>query len=293
MLIPATPHNLDLTLMALADPTRRAIIERLQQGETRVTDLAAPFPLSLNAVSKHIRVLERADLVRRRRLGREHLLTLNPAPLREAVDWIAQQEAAWNRRLDALEHELSALSGLSAIGYQLSASEPPDTFGSSDLEESDRMTNADHCISVTRKFAATPEEVYAAWTETDLMQRWMGHTIEGEVRVGERYHHEMTGDDGKTYIHTGEYLVLEPPTRIVQTLHGYPKGTPAPDHREFLEITLRPINTTHTELTLADCWDGEGMDAEGEEAVKAAWSGWLDGLARMMGSLGDRVIGRT
>ncbi len=155
------------------------------------------------------------------------------------------------------------------------------------------MTDADHCISVTRELAATPAEVYAAWTEPSLMQQWMAHIIEGDVRVGERYRHEMTGDDGRTYIHTGEYLELIPSTRIVQTLHGYPKGDPAPEHREFLDITLRPLGATQTELTLADCWDGEGMDAEGEEAVKVAWSGWLDGLARVMGSLGDRVIGRT
>lgn len=99
------PHhpNLDQTMMALADPTRRAILRRLLQGEARVTELADPFPMSLNAVSKHIRVLERADLVRRRVVGREHLLSFNPAPLHEAAAWIAEQQAAWTMRLDALE----------------------------------------------------------------------------------------------------------------------------------------------------------------------------------------------
>ncbi len=68
--------TLDHTLMALADPTRRAILQRLSRGETRVTELARPFAMSLNAVSKHIRVLERsAWLVRRRRVGREHWLS--------------------------------------------------------------------------------------------------------------------------------------------------------------------------------------------------------------------------
>ncbi|MBP6546436.1 MAG: winged helix-turn-helix transcriptional regulator [Phenylobacterium sp.] len=95
--------QLDKTLMALADPTRRAILARLTQGEARVTELAAPFDISLNSVSKHIRMLERADLVRRRRAGREHLLTLNPAPLDAAQAWIETQRALWTRRLDALE----------------------------------------------------------------------------------------------------------------------------------------------------------------------------------------------
>lgn len=95
--------QLDKTLTALADPTRRAILARLTQGEARVTELAAPFDISLNSVSKHIRMLERADLVRRRRAGREHLLTLNPAPLDAAQAWIEMQRALWTRRLDALD----------------------------------------------------------------------------------------------------------------------------------------------------------------------------------------------
>lgn len=98
---------LDNTMLALADPTRRAILQRLASGETRVTDLAAPFAMSLNAVSKHIRILERANLVRRRRAGREHLLSLDPKPLDEAAAWIEQQRQFWNASLDALERALA------------------------------------------------------------------------------------------------------------------------------------------------------------------------------------------
>ncbi|HVK80278.1 MAG TPA: metalloregulator ArsR/SmtB family transcription factor [Verrucomicrobiae bacterium] len=98
---------LDDTMLALADPTRRAILSRLAAGEARVTDLAAPFAMSLNAVSKHIRILERATLVRRRRSGREHVLSLNPAPLDEAAAWIEQQRTFWNTSLDALERALA------------------------------------------------------------------------------------------------------------------------------------------------------------------------------------------
>jgi len=99
---------LTLTLVALADPTRRAILQRLSNGQARVTDLANPFAISLNAVSKHIRVLERARLVRRRRAGREHLLSLNPKPLDEAAAWIETQRAFWTGRLDTLESLLRA-----------------------------------------------------------------------------------------------------------------------------------------------------------------------------------------
>src|SRR5215813_7353852 len=103
-----TQRNLDQTLMALADPTRRAILERLSKGEARVTELARPFTMSLNAVSKHIRILERARLVRRRCVGREHLLSLNREPLDEAAAWIESQRAVWAARLDALAVILQA-----------------------------------------------------------------------------------------------------------------------------------------------------------------------------------------
>jgi DNA-binding transcriptional ArsR family regulator len=102
------PSRLDQTLSALADPTRRAILRRLAGGEKRVTELAAPFAMSLNAVSKHIRRLERARLVRRRRLGREHLLSVDPASLDEAACWIGAQRAIWAARLDAIDAVLQA-----------------------------------------------------------------------------------------------------------------------------------------------------------------------------------------
>ena len=94
--------NLDLAFAALADPTRRRIIARLARGRTRVTDLALPFDMSLNAVSKHLKVLERSGLVKRERLGREHYLRLHAVPLREVVRWATQYERFWNQRLDAL-----------------------------------------------------------------------------------------------------------------------------------------------------------------------------------------------
>ena len=97
---------LDNTMLALADPTRRAILSRLSAGEARVTELAEPFAISLNSVSKHIRMLERAQLVRRRKSGRDHFLSLNPKPLDAAAKWIETQRSLWNSRLDALERAL-------------------------------------------------------------------------------------------------------------------------------------------------------------------------------------------
>ena len=94
---------LSTTLLAIADPTRRAILDRLARGPARITDVAAPFPMSLAAVSKHVKVLEHAGLVRRTRQGREHTLELEAAPLREVASWARQYEQYWNERLDRLE----------------------------------------------------------------------------------------------------------------------------------------------------------------------------------------------
>ena len=93
---------LDKTLIALADPTRRAILTRLAKGEARITDVAEPFPISLNSVSKHIRTLEGAGLVRRRKAGREHLLSLDTSPLDRAELWLHQTRALWAYRLTRL-----------------------------------------------------------------------------------------------------------------------------------------------------------------------------------------------
>jgi len=94
---------LDHVLAAISDPTRRAILDRLARGPARVTDVAEPFDMSLAAVSKHVRMLERAGLVRRARRGREHTLTLDARPLRRVVRWTSRYERFWNERLDRLE----------------------------------------------------------------------------------------------------------------------------------------------------------------------------------------------
>ena len=94
---------LDVTYAALAHPTRRSLLRRLRTGPARVTDLAAPFGTSLESVSKHIRALERAGLVRREIRGRDHWVGLDAAPLRQASDWMESYRDFWERRLDVLE----------------------------------------------------------------------------------------------------------------------------------------------------------------------------------------------
>ena len=100
--------SLNATFAALADPTRRRILESLSRQQKRVTDLAEPFAMSLPAVSKHLRVLEGAGLLKRRRFGREHHLEIESAPMREAQRWIEQYRKFWEGSLDALAEYLES-----------------------------------------------------------------------------------------------------------------------------------------------------------------------------------------
>ena len=100
--------SVDTVAAAIADPTRRAIIDRLTRGPARISDLAEPFPMSLTGFCKHVKVLERAGLVKRTRQGRENTLEFQALPLREVSDWVMKYEPFWNKRLDRLEHFFKA-----------------------------------------------------------------------------------------------------------------------------------------------------------------------------------------
>ena len=104
-----TPGRLDATFAALADPTRRAILARLSTGEATVQELAEPFDMSLPAISKHLKVLERARLITRSRDAQRRPCRLEAKPLQEAVDWIERYRRMWEQRLDRLDDYLREL----------------------------------------------------------------------------------------------------------------------------------------------------------------------------------------
>lgn len=184
---PSPQPGLGLTFKALADPTRRAILARLVQGRARVTDLARPFGCSLNAVSKHLKLLERAGLIRRRIQGRTHWLSFSGEPLAEAEEWIREISGFWEERLDALESLLKERQ-----------------------KERTEMTEKP-IVRITRLLPAGPEEVYKAWTDPESLKKWMcpGEarltTAEVEPRKGGRFKLIMEDGEG-VYEHTGEYL---------------------------------------------------------------------------------------
>ncbi|MEE9254735.1 MAG: metalloregulator ArsR/SmtB family transcription factor [Pseudomonadales bacterium] len=117
-------EELDRAFSALGDSTRRAILGRLTQGAAIVTELAEPFDMSLNAVSKHIGVLERAGLLKREVRGREHWCSLNPLPLEQITDWTEQYRVFWEQRVHVLEDRLRQEDGVEATRSPLTLRRP-------------------------------------------------------------------------------------------------------------------------------------------------------------------------
>src|SRR5919198_1738103 len=101
--------RLSIVLMALADPTRRAILSRLEEGEATVMELAAPFDLKLPTVSKHLKVLQRAGLVTQGRKAQWRPCRLEPAPLKDAAEWVERFRANWEQRFEQLDEYLTEL----------------------------------------------------------------------------------------------------------------------------------------------------------------------------------------
>jgi DNA-binding transcriptional ArsR family regulator len=98
--------SLDSIFGSLADPTRRDILQRLQLGELNVSEVAEPYDMSLPAISKHLKILEQARLIRRRKQGKERIVALEPSAMQQATDYLKQYEQMWHERLDRLDEYL-------------------------------------------------------------------------------------------------------------------------------------------------------------------------------------------
>ena len=119
--------QLSSTFAALADPTRRAILQRLAQGEASVTELAEPFEMSLPAISKHLKVLERAGLIARSRHAQWRPCRLEPAPLKEVDDWVERYRRLWEERFNRLDEYLHQMKREQQRNGRKGAEEPPDS----------------------------------------------------------------------------------------------------------------------------------------------------------------------
>lgn len=250
---------LDQVYDAIADPTRRAILGILAEGEANVGTLADKFPISLNGVSKHVKVLERAGLVHRTVLGREHRLRLNAEPLQQASAWLDHYRGFWNERLASLEEFLQKKEDKMATTTEASAP----------------------VLEVRRHIAAPRQRVFDAWLDSEAMARWMRpgkvthSTVTLEPRVGGSFRILMHGPNGEDFDHQGEYLVIDSPSRLSFTWIS--KGT---DHKptvvtiEFLEEgNGTDLVLTHRQLTA--------------KAIEGHRGGWTDAI-RML----DEVLTR-
>jgi uncharacterized protein YndB with AHSA1/START domain len=148
-----------------------------------------------------------------------------------------------------------------------------------------------HSVTVSRVIGASPEELYAAWTDCAEMGRWMGKVVEASGKVGGRYRIEHDAGSGQIYVHKGEYRALEPGRRVVKTFAARPADREppqgAPESGDIVEIRFRALDDARTEITLINSWGGEALDAEGMAAVEQAWSHWLDLLEASLDAEGD------
>jgi uncharacterized protein YndB with AHSA1/START domain/DNA-binding transcriptional ArsR family regulator len=243
---------LTLILKATSDPTRRAILTHLaQEGPARVTEIAARFDISLNAVSKHIMALERAGLVSRTTHWREHLIEVQMAPLGDIDRWFAGLRSIWKQRLELLE----------ALIIKEDAAMP------------------DLSLTCRHTFKASAERIYKAWLDPAVMIKYMTMGTEMvardatcDPRVGGRFHFTMVGE--KEHPHTGTYRELTPYSRITFTWEA-PWSAPG----SLVDITLAPVEggtevvLTHVKFTSEESRDGHFK----------GWTGILDRLDTLLG----------
>src|ERR1700690_4560963 len=154
-MVKCSPRLLNRTFAALADPTRRRILEHLACGDRCVTDLARPYSMSLPAVSKHLRVLENAGLVRRRRSGRMHSLKLEAKPMQQAQAWIEEYRKFWEESFDRLDEYLKQLQ-------------------TKEKKMNTAIKEKNIKLQLTRVFDAPRELVFKAWTDANQFKQWFG-----------------------------------------------------------------------------------------------------------------------
>src|SRR5713226_3244803 len=188
-----SPDRLSLTFSALADPTRRAILARLSAGEASVTELAEPFAMSLPAVSKHLKVLERAGLITRGREAQWRPCRLAAGPLKDASDWLEHYRQFWEESFDRLDDYLD------------------------ELEARERE------LVITRIFDAPRNVVFQAWTEPGRAARWWGPQgfvttyCDMDVRPGGAFRVCMCSPEGVDHWKQGVYREVVEPERLVFT----------------------------------------------------------------------------
>ncbi len=258
---------LDRTFAALSDPTRRALVMRLaEQPELSVSELAAPFSMSLPAVMKHLDVLSDAGLVARAKTGRVVACRLDAEPMRDAFEWLNRYEKFWSTRLDRLAAFLEE-----------------DESSSRKEELMATATATKPSLTIKRRFKAPPAKVYAAWIDPEKVKGWMGpgemkaKHAEADVRVGGHYRWVMQAPSGEEHDVGGVYREIVPNEKLVFTWAW--KTTP--ERESIVTVLLKPDGDgTLLTLTHEQFFDDDARDRP---------SGRLERRARQDGKVCRRV----
>jgi uncharacterized protein YndB with AHSA1/START domain/DNA-binding transcriptional ArsR family regulator len=204
-------QEVDRTFAALADPTRRGVLERLGRGSATITQLAQPFGISLTGIKKHVRVLEDAGLVSTEKVGRARRCSLGPRRLEDVRQWTEMYRQMLDERLDRLGELLDTDEGSAAMTSQQQARAATVT------------TPTDREIHIERVFAAPRDRVFAVYTDPQLIPEWWGPrdlpaTVDHmDVRHGGTWRFVTRDADGSETGFRGTYREITPPERIVQT----------------------------------------------------------------------------
>jgi uncharacterized protein YndB with AHSA1/START domain/DNA-binding transcriptional ArsR family regulator len=256
--------ELSATFAALADPTRRSILERLAGGEeVTVNELAEPFPMTLQAVSKHLRVLERAGLIERGRAAQQRPSRLRGAPLKDAADWLETYRHFWQEGFTRLDERLRAGEGVAVT----------------DGPQAIRPRR--HGITITRVFDAPRESVWKEWTEAERFADWFGGpqsevplaSVSMDVRPGGAWRCTMFAGPDRHEIHWhGEYQEVHKPERLVFTLSDEPGG----DLYELVTVVFTDLGDGRTEMHFQQ----HGyMEPDQYDRTEQGWNGFFDRIA--------------
>jgi uncharacterized protein YndB with AHSA1/START domain/DNA-binding transcriptional ArsR family regulator len=250
-------EHLDIVFHALADSTRRAILMQLAEDELTVNEIAAQHDMSLQAVSKHLKVLETADLIVKRKTGRLRRCRANFETLEQASQLIDQYRIFWERRMEALQLHIK-----------------------NQTQEEGTMGEEKETTVVVRKvFEADRDTLFRAFSDPEIMRRWFFAGEEGwsadvtnDFRVGGHYRIDMHEPVGSTYSHQGEYREIDPPHKMVFTWNS--------DFVEGTQVTVEfreAVNGTEVILTHEFL-----PDEEKREGHRWGWNGCLRNLEKVL-----------
>ena len=256
-------QQLNITFGALADPTRRAIMSRLALGETSVMELAKPFNMTLPAISKHLKVLENANLISRGRVAQTRPCRLNPVPLKDAGGWIEEYRKFWEQSLNRLEVYLQQLQ---------------EKEKHHDRKKTTVAEKQSQSLVITRVFDAPPSLVFQAWTDPEHLKHWQGAprgfhvTVEKkDLRTGGSFRICMHSSEFGDKRLQGRYKEVVPPERLVFT-HCWLDERGKAGQETLVTILFRDCNGK-TELTLTQC----GFISEASrDGHTTGWNSTLD-----------------